>query len=428
MENIDFLVSKLKDSRRFYPIKKRNYIYLFDSETFKIYELKGSAKLIYKDPAKYKEYSVEEVQKISDFFCSILNSVSKNIVCKNINEIILKLDLSNLCNMNCSYCFVKKEPVIVTDVKVAKKAIDWILDVYAPECKGVALSLNLTSEIFMEIDKVNEIYDYAQWRSSWIYTKNDFLDKDPWDLINLLPEGIQRVDGIDHNLENGILILNKVIDEKYLYKKLSLSKEEICNISPWFKEQVLNLQNLSSKDLHVFNCACLQNCCTDKNQKIIFFYPRGQYVSFHCTSNGTIINNKVLQFINKWHPDYLEISLDGEKIVNDINRKYKNGNSSYVDVVNNIKYLMKQNYNIHILCTITPDYPYVNKLVKYFYRLGISELKLHVVRLSDIIKKEEIIASYKKVILEITKQIKLNDNYLFNLLKSDSILKPLTFC
>ena len=69
---------------------------------------------------------------------------------------------------------------------------------------------------------------------------------------------------------------------------------------------------------------------------------RQSNVSFHLTSNGTVINKEILDFLidNNF---YLSISLDGPKDMHDKNRVYSDGQGSYQTVYENLAFIKQYN-------------------------------------------------------------------------------------
>lgn len=65
----------------------------------------------------------------------------------------------------------------------------------------------------------------------------------------------------------------------------------------------------------------------------------GKKIEYYITSNGSLINEKVVELVNRY-PIHLTISLDGPKEMHNKNRRYAmNGGSTYDDVIEAIRYL-----------------------------------------------------------------------------------------
>lgn len=68
---------------------------------------------------------------------------------------------------------------------------------------------------------------------------------------------------------------------------------------------------------------------------INYIHQSNSYI-FKIVTNGTLVSNKIINFIRERHI-YLQISLDGPSKLHNINRKFKNGLPTYDQIINNIK-------------------------------------------------------------------------------------------
>lgn len=85
---------------------------------------------------------------------------------------------------------------------------------------------------------------------------------------------------------------------------------------------------------------------------------RGRPLTFNMTTNGSLLNNKIIEYLEA-HKVRTLISLDGPKEINDKNRVFKNGSGTYETVINNIKHI-KENHpsyfnNVSINMVIDPS-------------------------------------------------------------------------
>ena len=77
-------------------------------------------------------------------------------------------------------------------------------------------------------------------------------------------------------------------------------------------------------------------------------------VAFHITSNGTLLDEKKLQYMSEHHISLL-LSLDGNKETQDYNRPTKNGESSFDLIINKLPLIKKYLPTTTIRGTIYPD-------------------------------------------------------------------------
>lgn len=64
-------------------------------------------------------------------------------------------------------------------------------------------------------------------------------------------------------------------------------------------------------------------------------------IYFSFTTNATVLNNEMLDFISKYNFD-ISISIDGKKQTHDLYRKYENGKGSYDTVIKNSALILKR--------------------------------------------------------------------------------------
>lgn len=89
------------------------------------------------------------------------------------------------------------------------------------------------------------------------------------------------------------------------------------------------------------------------NYAIAVKYPKSKHFDFSITTNGTIINREIINFLNDYEFS-VTISFDGDKQIQNYNRPLKNGRNSYRLVKKNIrKFLKSRKGNALARATIT---------------------------------------------------------------------------
>lgn len=97
---------------------------------------------------------------------------------------------------------------------------------------------------------------------------------------------------------------------------------------------------------------------------------QGFSVSFVTTTNATILNDEILEFIVNEMPD-ITISIDGTKETHDKMRPFKSGNGSHSKVLNNSLKLLKYAPNMRVRMTFDSEsVENLYKDVKYLIELG----------------------------------------------------------
>lgn len=99
-------------------------------------------------------------------------------------------------------------------------------------------------------------------------------------------------------------------------------------------------------------------------------------IRYSIQTNATLIDNEVVKFANN-NKINIGISIDGGQKVHDLNRKYKNGDGSYNDVVGAINLMHQNNVNFSALSVVTEEtLPYLKNTIDEFVRLGIRNIDI----------------------------------------------------
>lgn len=76
--------------------------------------------------------------------------------------------------------------------------------------------------------------------------------------------------------------------------------------------------------------------------------------NYSLTTNGTVVNNFVLDELKKNHI-YVSLSIDGTKEIHNFNRKKHNGSGTYNTAVECLKALQDRDINVRVRMTITSE-------------------------------------------------------------------------
>lgn len=141
-------------------------------------------------------------------------------------------------------------------------------------------------------------------------------------------------------------------------------------------------------------------------------------VSFSATTNGTIINNKIIKFLKANHFQ-LMISLDGPKSDENL-RRYLNGRHSIENVLKNIDKFKENNIPIQLRGTITNECNSIVSIYDFFEKLKIP---FHIVFAYKSGNKKHSYSNYDQSNLENVKlQLnELNSYYLDKISKTQKI-------
>lgn len=94
---------------------------------------------------------------------------------------------------------------------------------------------------------------------------------------------------------------------------------------------------------------------------------KGKVLTFSMTTNGTLLNEKTIDFLNENNFN-LMISLDGPKEINDLNRVYPDGTGTYDSVMERIDYIFEKypeyakNISISMVMDPSNDFDCINNI------------------------------------------------------------------
>ena len=103
----------------------------------------------------------------------------------------------------------------------------------------------------------------------------------------------------------------------------------------------------------------------------------GKSTSVSITSNGTLLNEPILDFLRHENIE-LCVSIDGPAHVHNLNRRYKDGRGSFVDVVRNIRLCLEQLDTLQVNAVYGPGtVDFLAESLLFFIQLGISVIHLN---------------------------------------------------
>lgn len=142
------------------------------------------------------------------------------------------------------------------------------------------------------------------------------------------------------------------------HKPVQLSLKELLEILDQYKEL---LKNLNMKG-HINLTGGEPLSCPFFFQLLEEFEKDKELYSFSILTNGTLITDDIAQKISKYNPEYVQVSLEGGKKIND----YIRGKNTYKRIAIGIKNLKKYNIFVSLSFTVNKlNYKEFPKVVKY---------------------------------------------------------------
>ncbi len=151
------------------------------------------------------------------------------------------------------------------------------------------------------------------------------------------------------------------------HKPIQLKYEELLSILNQYKEL---LKKLNMKG-HINLTGGEPLCCLFFFKILDEFQKDQKLYSFSILTNGTLITDKIAEKISKYHPEYVQVSLEGGRKTNDDIR----GKDVYKKVGEAIKNLKKYNIFVSISFTATKlNYKEFPKVVKYARKYNVNNI------------------------------------------------------
>lgn len=293
---------------------------------------------------------MDQLLETSNSLKSLSKSLFENLKRENLSQSEkseLRLNLSNYCTLNCKYCFQKEKNSLRLNLEDCYKQVDSFLK-ENPNIKHFKITLCMTSEPFLDLDKIKSIYYYVQ-QKCLEKLKNETTKQELYEFLNIKSDEEY----------------NKLLEYRDYYKS-AFSNMDSRFIS----------ETLQSK-LRFINFYKDIEKIKEINEEVIYSAlsaSKNMYYIWFCT-NGTIIpDERGLSFLKLlFAKSPLGISLDGNYFSSK-SRVFPDGKSSYKKVINTIKVLQKNGIQLEVHCTITNKNCNFIKLIKFYEKLGFKKI------------------------------------------------------
>lgn len=271
------------------------------------------------DPEEYEVFintSIEErLNKINKYDIEEIKEESSH------GQFTLCLHPSRKCNLNCKYCFRESEYLGEEQLTfdVAKDAIDFFVDKYAPCASKYVVDLSGSGEPLLQIDLIKQIVDYCKNKRNEI-CKNievmfctnltllttemvEYLDNEPSIILGTSIDGDQITNDINRVYANGKGTYNDIVKGLKMFKNKKLGLA--VTITPLNQDVDLIYDYL----YHLPNVDCV-------SMKFIRCYDGSKYdfdnfdVSYLSSRYEKLCDN-IFSELEKGNFDYLEKLLKG---------------------------------------------------------------------------------------------------------------------
>jgi radical SAM protein with 4Fe4S-binding SPASM domain len=346
----------------FFTFMKKNYV--FSAYNHKVIALDNKSFLALKG----NKVNITESFDENDV---ILKSLYDNkISFRNYNEpkCFVTINYSDECNLNCTYCYRNKNSKMKLNVSDFENIIKFSTSKYRPDATEYVFSLGFTSEPLLDIDLLKQFDRLIAKYEGYLFKKESFCSITPKELFLSLPIEIQNKYCIDSDDDKIIEVLNNILIHERLFNYYKIEDE-------YFQDFLFFTSDPSVSKTVQINRTLLNERFKGKLKK-----EKIKFMTMYFISNGTILNDEIIDFIKGLNMREFTISIDGPKKINDFSRKYFSGKGSYNTVMLNIKEFQRNNITIIAGSVITAGYPYPYKVLKALRKQGIKYVTFHLVR------------------------------------------------
>ncbi|HLP60077.1 MAG TPA: radical SAM protein [Candidatus Deferrimicrobium sp.] len=106
-------------------------------------------------------------------------------------------------------------------------------------------------------------------------------------------------------------------------------------------------------------------------------FKKESYLLFEVTTNGTLIDEEAIELFKKFNMRVL-ISIDGPENFHDDVRSYRNGDSSFGDVMTGISRMRDAGYPFRIITVVTRRHlAHTHEIMDFFAQLGLYDLRFN---------------------------------------------------
>ena len=361
-------IRKIKKQNRikFFESENKNF-FMYDALSQNIFPVDKELMNLFNDKIKLSE--VDDT-KILSLIEKLIQWNGKMNTFSKLPETHLTINFSNKCNLNCRYCYRHKDNKNVMELNKAFDVLEYTNKYFKTNNDEIIFSLDMTAEAFLDYDKIVKFDDkLAEYENLYI-EESEIVSISPFDFLKKLKSdlycGNEKIFVDDFKTDMDSIILDHKL---FSYFKDKSKVHKILNTGNY------DTDYLDKKRLLRLNRELLES-----------FYPKYlrhrkyQHYRIWFMSNGTCIRSKDIELIKRIQINPFWISLDGPENVHNKNRRYYDKRGSYEDVIKNIELLNKNSINVKISCVLTSDYPYPDKLYKYFKNLNAKAVQMCPIR------------------------------------------------
>lgn len=351
----------LDNSWRFHFFQIDNGYYCFDCFTHTIYSLNTN---LYESLINQKYKDIK--RNYSKFYKQILKASPFTINDFQDDKCYVTINFSNKCNLNCKYCFRKKEHGNSIQNQSLEGIIKYVKNIYYPDASQYIFSLCYTSESSLELDKLKYFDFLIGQYEGYLFSPEEEIENDIVTILNKLPQNITEKYS---NSKNPFTIINDILIHEKLWEIYDYSNHE------YLSSILSQTKKLSTSKRIMVNRQILNYIFQKLSPE-----KKIRYMSMSYMTNATKITDEYIDFIKSRLENSIYVSLDGPEDIHNSNRIYHNGLGTYQDVIKGIEKLQNNGINVIPSAVITPAFPDLNIIIEHFIKLGFKDISFNLAR------------------------------------------------
>ena len=397
---------------RFFFYMHNSKRFCYDCYTNKIYLLSD---LLYNLLKSHKYAKIRKYN--STFFENILQTTEKQPHIYSENNCVVTIDFSNTCNLCCKYCYTKKnQNIIKTKKEDLEQIIRFFRFDFMPNAEQFCFSLGYSGESSFELDYLIHFDSLIAKYEGYLFSESLFENKYPSDVFTILPEEIKRkYPDITHKNNSEIInVLNDILMKESLWNYYDFSNNQyLSSMLEFTKKPSLSKRVIANRQI-------INDYFKTYNLK-----EKIKFMSMSFMTNGTNITDEYIEFIKSIYMKEIWVSFDGLQENHNKNRCYYDGSGSFIDVLNGIRKLQKNDITVNASLVVTPTTCNIYESINYMLSLGIKYITIAISRgnnIHTIFGKDQIdilLENFDKIYSKLLVDLKNKDYRLLESIKNN---------
>lgn len=234
-------------------------------------------------------------------------------------KLFITINYTNQCNLNCDYCYRNKKDKVKANATDSKRLLDQTLSLIERKMKKkyeeFVFSFGLTCEPMLNLNVLKQLFETIENKENYMFTEKDFKGD-----VKIIVKSLEKELNAKNQNNDDISFLNQLLLDRELKNKLKFNINDIDEKSRFI---------IFNNDIHISRVIRLNRSILESKFKKLIKVKKQVMYTFWCMSNGTIVNNDVIQFIKQTGINPFWISIDVNKKSHDEHRPFYDKKDSF---------------------------------------------------------------------------------------------------